>query len=464
MSQRCPRERGEHGRYRHGADHDAGVFKEPGSKERYSTRSWSATPSAGLGWLPRSDRTGSNAALVVLGVVHGSWCPCASSPRRGVRQLQAILATVCTWPNSATTVALVCNTRYNIRVTTKVEKLAIAAYAAPRLRDGSTRRIKTTDRDGMVVREIGDAELAAGMLARAGIELDVQKGVARTHKICPCGRVWTPPRLGGGLRTPDACPQCRAQAVCIGWEGPCPDGAKPNRTSFSPGEMKKRGGGPWRCHRCNMRRTQPERTRKMIETKRRPENREAESERVKAWHASLTTEQKAARTRKVIETTRRPGSMEANAERAKAWHASLTPEQKAVHARSLQLGAEEHRAAIAPTHCKHGHELTEENTEITSRGRRCRTCREQARSTAPQRRAESMRATLGAAPAEVKSERSKRAWETRRARYSPEQLAEQSKRAWDARHAAMPDPEVLAERAKRAWETRRARYGPSGGK
>jgi hypothetical protein len=307
---------------------------------------------------------------------------------------------------------------------TKAEKLAIASYAAPRLRDGSTRRIKTTDRDGRVVREIGDADLAAKMLERAGIELDVHRGVARTHKICPCGRVWTPPRVGGGVRTPDACPRCRSQAVCVGWDGgPCPDGSKPNRTSFTPCEMKKRGGGPWQCHRCTMRRTQAERTRKMIETTRRPESRAASAERAKAWHASRTPEEEKERLQK-IKTSR----------------------------------------TVAPrTHCKNGHELTPENTERTPKGRTCRACREQALSTAPLRRAESMRATLAATPEDTKSARSKRGWETRRARYSPDELAEQAERTWEARRASMPPAEVLAARAKRAWETRRARYGPSGG-
>ena len=308
---------------------------------------------------------------------------------------------------------------------TKAEKLAIASYAAPRIRNGSPHRVKIVDRDGRVVRETGVSELAAKILERAGIELDVQEGVIRTHKICPCGRVWVPPRPSGGKgwRTPDACPQCRAQAVCIGWDGPCPDAAKPNRVSFSPREMKLRGGAPWRCHRCNMRRTQ------------------------------------AARTQKMTETTRRPEERAARAERAKVWHASLTPEQKEAHNRTIQLAT----AAAAPTHCKNGHELTPENTEVTPTRRQCLTCREQARSTAPMRKAMATRATLAETPAETRSERSKRAWETRRSRYSPEELAEQTKRQWEARRASMPPAEVLADRAKRAWETRRSRYGPSGG-
>jgi hypothetical protein len=161
----------------------------------------------------------------------------------------------------------------------------------------------------------------------------------------------------------------------------------------------------------------------------------------------------------MTETRNTPKLRLATSEQAKAWHASLTPEQKQERSEKLKASC----TNMGPTHCKQGHELTPENTKITSRGRQCLTCRQHAQSTAPQRKVASFHATLDATPAETKSERSKRAWETRRARYSPEQLAEQAKAAWDLRHAAMPSPEVLAERAKRAWDTRRARYGPSGG-
>ena len=138
-------------------------------------------------------------------------------------------------------------------------------------------------------------------MERAGIEFEVHKGVIPTHKICPCGRLWTAPRpsLGKGWRSPDACPACRSQAVCIGWDGPCPDAAKPHRASFSPGAMKARGGGPWRCNRCDMRRTQADRTRKMTETTRQPDERAARTERATEWHRSLGHKEKEALTRSV---------------------------------------------------------------------------------------------------------------------------------------------------------------------
>ena len=184
---------------------------------------------------------------------------------------------------------------------TKVKKLAIAAYAAPRVRNGSARRIKITDPEGRVVREVDAADVTAKVMERAGIEFEVHKGVIPTHKICPCGRLWTAPRpsLGKGWRSPDACPACRSQAVCIGWDGPCPDAAKPHRASFSPGAMKARGGGPWRCNRCDMRRTQADRTRKMTETTRQPDERAARTERATEWHRSLGHKEKEALTRSV---------------------------------------------------------------------------------------------------------------------------------------------------------------------
>jgi hypothetical protein len=311
----------------------------------------------------------------------------------------------------------------------KVEKLQVAAYTAQTVRRDPevlrAMRIKVVGPDGNVVREIDGLTLHQGLRERAGIEFDVQEGRRPTHKTCPCGRLWTvPPRTGGRpRRIPGACPVCRSQAVCAGSDVPCPDQVKPNRSSFTPSAVRDRQGQPWRCHACSMRATQEKRTRSMTETRSTPTFRRASSEQAKAWHASLTPEQKQERSEKLKATC----------------------------------------AKKVPTHCKHGHELTPENTVITSNGRRCLTCRQHARSTAPQRQAASMRATLDAVPAQTKSERAKRAWETRRARYTPEELAEQTKRMWEARHAAMPSAEVLAERAKRAWETRRARYGPSGG-
>ena len=316
----------------------------------------------------------------------------------------------------------------------KAEKLQVAAYTAQTIRRDPevlrAQRIKVVGPDGTVVREIDGLTLHKTLRERVGIEFDVQEGQKPTHKTCPCGRIWKVPAHTAGARSHAACPHCRAQTVCPGFEGPCPEQAKPIRGAFTPGAIRGRHGQLWRCHGCSMRATQEVRTERMRETRSTPESRRAFSERVKAWHASLTPEQKE----------------------------ELA--QKSKEAKAASDAAS--RAASGPAYCAQGHELTPENTELTSKGRACRTCREQARVTAPMRRAESMRETLADVPAETRAERSRRAWDTRRARYSPEELVEQSKRSSEKRLASMPAPEVLAERAKRAWDTRRARYGSSG--
>ena len=307
----------------------------------------------------------------------------------------------------------------------KAEKLQVAAYMAQTVRRDPeamrSMRVKVVGPDGKVVREIDGLTLHKTLRERAQIEFDVHEGTRPTHKTCPCGRVWTvPPELAARpQRIPAACPHCRAQSVCAGSDVPCPAQAAPNRSSFTPGAIRARNGQPWRCHACSMRATQEERTQRMKETRSTPESRRGFSERAKAWHASLTPEEKEERSRKVS-------------------------------------------AAKRHTHCKHGHEVTPENTIVTSKGRTCRTCREEARAAAPLRKAATMRAALAKVPKETRSERSKRAWETRRSRYSQEELADQTRRTWEARRESMPSAEVLAERAKRAWETRRARYGRGG--
>jgi hypothetical protein len=59
----------------------------------------------------------------------------------------------------------------------KVERLNIAGYSAPRLRAGRSRPVKVVDAEGNVVREITSIELAEKVHARAGIEFEAQDGV-----------------------------------------------------------------------------------------------------------------------------------------------------------------------------------------------------------------------------------------------------------------------------------------------
>lgn len=70
----------------------------------------------------------------------------------------------------------------------KADRLAIAAYAAPRLRSTDAqkkqRKVKLTDKDGNVVREITGAEYEEGVFLRAGIELAVGEGVRPETILC----------------------------------------------------------------------------------------------------------------------------------------------------------------------------------------------------------------------------------------------------------------------------------------
>lgn len=72
----------------------------------------------------------------------------------------------------------------------RAQKLRIAGYAAPILRNGVRRRIRVLGPDGAVKREITDVELLAKLHERAGVELDVKTGHRPTHVVCErCGKV-----------------------------------------------------------------------------------------------------------------------------------------------------------------------------------------------------------------------------------------------------------------------------------
>lgn len=45
----------------------------------------------------------------------------------------------------------------------------------------------------------------------------------------------------------------RKQTVCAGFEGPCPDKTKPPKFAFTRSAIKFRGGQPWRCSKCAVR-------------------------------------------------------------------------------------------------------------------------------------------------------------------------------------------------------------------
>lgn len=136
---------------------------------------------------------------------------------------------------------------------TKVGKLAIAGLTAPILRGAKRARpIKVVDAEGNVVRFIDSVALAESVHARAGIEFSVQDGQAQTHITCPeCGCVFERRRFGSDGDRCGNCRRGRGQSVCAGFLGhPCPVHAIPPTAAFELGNVRARGGDPWRCSSC----------------------------------------------------------------------------------------------------------------------------------------------------------------------------------------------------------------------
>lgn len=105
----------------------------------------------------------------------------------------------------------------------KRDKLAIAGYAAPRLRGARARPIKVVDASGEVTREVSVIELSESVLKRADIEFEVDASRPREKKNCQqCGLPFFIPQRktivkgGGGERSARYCKRCRRPpcAVC----------------------------------------------------------------------------------------------------------------------------------------------------------------------------------------------------------------------------------------------------------
>lgn len=135
---------------------------------------------------------------------------------------------------------------------TRDEKLRVGGYAAPRVRGSSGRIVCVTDKGGRVIDRLPVESVTARILERSGVELDVQPGVSPTHFVCRvCGRPFSWKRRGGGK--PAACSRCK-RAVCAGWDGPCPAQAVAPTHETQPSRIRDRGGEPWRCRSCVMKR------------------------------------------------------------------------------------------------------------------------------------------------------------------------------------------------------------------
>lgn len=122
----------------------------------------------------------------------------------------------------------------------KIERIAVAGHAAPRLRAQSEetikRKVHLVDKDGNVVRYASVAEVQAGLLRRRDIEFDVTDNVKPKTKICTsCGRTFAPQSRTGR--------RCRS---CL--HPNCADCGKP--LPFAGTQVKKKRDV--RCFDCSM--------------------------------------------------------------------------------------------------------------------------------------------------------------------------------------------------------------------
>lgn len=136
----------------------------------------------------------------------------------------------------------------------KIDKLRIAGAVAPVLRDSSvsdrTRRIKTTDADGRVVRVVSSGELAEKQLLRAGIEIGAPKGERPKALRCECGMPFLVPANG---RVPVRCAKCEAdRRRCTNVVDGVRCENRVGRNAWSKSESAQRNGGLPVCANCNL--------------------------------------------------------------------------------------------------------------------------------------------------------------------------------------------------------------------
>ena len=126
----------------------------------------------------------------------------------------------------------------------KVDRLRIGGYAAPKLRrDKSKRRIAVVDKDGNVVGYRDLADVQKKILERAKIEFDVADGVRPKTVLCElCNAVVKVPKAGPVLK------RCVGGICPVPCAGGC--GKMPPKGTFVPSVVKRRAGQPWRCRDC----------------------------------------------------------------------------------------------------------------------------------------------------------------------------------------------------------------------
>lgn len=95
---------------------------------------------------------------------------------------------------------------------------------------------------------IDTTTLRIGIAKRIGLEMNVVPGRPVLVRRCWCGVFFVTQRQRVCMC--DEHMRLRVQTVCVGSEKACPTGAIPPRTAFTPQEIARRKGRPWRCRVC----------------------------------------------------------------------------------------------------------------------------------------------------------------------------------------------------------------------
>lgn len=128
-------------------------------------------------------------------------------------------------------------------MSSKAERLAIAAAVAPELRrqhaEGRRLRpVKLVDEDGNVVRVATLAEVQDGIMKRAGVEFEVAEGARPKRVACRACRSFFDASQRKTGSVPVVCSECR---LCVDCGAPLSDRGRRRRWS---------AGGGRRCLRC----------------------------------------------------------------------------------------------------------------------------------------------------------------------------------------------------------------------
>jgi hypothetical protein len=184
----------------------------------------------------------------------------------------------------------------------KVEKLRVAGAIAPTVRRGSGRKVTVVSKTGEPIREMTLDEVQAALAKRQDIEFSLRDDAPQT--------------------------------MCAGWDGPCPDKAKPSKGAFRSNAVRRRKGQPWRCYSCAARMREssiPEENRRARAVRANARLSATErSERSRRASAVSTPQQRSDRARKGVNGM----SPEQLSMRARKAAASSTAEQRSARARA----------------------------------------------------------------------------------------------------------------------------------